>query len=679
MFRHPRPFQLFRPIARPGHLRSGLCLYAIILTLFCQVFTGFTSVSAAINSADNLNRTSIASTTPVSAAQNANNFYFTDFEADYYLSRAADGTSRLRVVERLTAVFPDTDQNHGITRVIPYTNQDGHNLTIADDRAFNPVVRHNGESEAPAEIERSDDGYYVVYLGDADTYLHGTHTYELEYEFQHVITAFSDQNHAWQELYWDTNGNDWQQSFGEVTARVHFADPDLAAAFTGQAWCYVGRYGSNNQQRCTTTTLSDGLSFTATNLTAGENLTFDLEFAPDTFVIPAPTADYRPLIVLIAEVIILIALSLYLVSLYRRVQDKRTAYRDTFVKPEYTPPRGFKVADLAENYLHSSQLGSSSVATLLEMAVHHQVTLIQHQTDSFLGRKQNTWTVKINSLDLTAAEVATLKILAGNTNPLTRGQEITIKSHRATNSLIQLGRDFHRFTRDHLRTLGCLETSDRISSTKEPKIKNPCTTLSLLLVAWIFLGSIGFVLIFDTAAPYHPVYPGEWIFIAIFALFLLTFFVGLISTIKLHPYFTHTIKGLQYSRYLDGLKLYIKMAEADRLQFLQSVQGADTSPAGVVKLYEKLLPYAVLFRLEESWLQELAHYYEQPDLTPPTWYVGVGVFSAHEFSRAITAASRSIGTAATHSTASSSSSGSSGGGGGGFSGGGGGGGGGGGW
>ena len=50
MFRHPRPFQLFRTIARPGHLRSGLCLYAIILTLFCQVFTGFTPVSASTNS-----------------------------------------------------------------------------------------------------------------------------------------------------------------------------------------------------------------------------------------------------------------------------------------------------------------------------------------------------------------------------------------------------------------------------------------------------------------------------------------------------------------------------------------------------------------------------------------------------------------------------------------------------
>ena len=87
MFRHPRPFRLFRPIARPGHLRSGLCLYAITLTLFCQVFTGFTPVSAATNSAADPNRTSIASTTPVSAARSANNFYFTSFEADYYLSR----------------------------------------------------------------------------------------------------------------------------------------------------------------------------------------------------------------------------------------------------------------------------------------------------------------------------------------------------------------------------------------------------------------------------------------------------------------------------------------------------------------------------------------------------------------------------------------------------------------
>lgn len=138
-------------------------------------------------------------------------------------------------------------------------------------------------------------------------------------------------------------------------------------------------------------------------------------------------------------------------------------------------------------------------------------------------------------------------------------------------------------------------------------------------------------------------------------------------------------KGLEYSKYLDGLKLYIKMAEKERLEFLQSVQGADTSHQGIVKLYEKLLPYAVIFRLEKSWLNELSHYYEYSDVNTPMWYVGIGAFSARDFSAAMLAASSSIATSTTHSTTNNSSSGFSGGGGGGFSGGGGGGGGGGGW
>lgn len=121
------------------------------------------------------------------------------------------------------------------------------------------------------------------------------------------------------------------------------------------------------------------------------------------------------------------------------------------------------------------------------------------------------------------------------------------------------------------------------------------------------------------------------------------------------------------------------MAEADRLKFLQSVDGADTTNQGIVKLYEKLLPYATLFKLEKSWLEEMGKYYEMQDVSAPVWYVGVGAFSARDFSNAVATASSTIATTTTHSTTSNSSSGFSGGGGGGFSGGGGGGGGGGGW
>ena len=123
------------------------------------------------------------------------------------------------------------------------------------------------------------------------------------------------------------------------------------------------------------------------------------------------------------------------------------------------------------------------------------------------------------------------------------------------------------------------------------------------------------------------------------------------------------------------------MAEKDRIKFLQSVKGVDTSNQGIVNLYEKLLPYAVIFRLETSWLKEMSKYYDMDDVSAPVWYIGGAVFSAQDF----TSAMRSINSAAltanmaAHSSSSGSSSGFSGVGGSGFSGGGGGGGGGGGW
>ena len=119
------------------------------------------------------------------------------------------------------------------------------------------------------------------------------------------------------------------------------------------------------------------------------------------------------------------------------------------------------------------------------------------------------------------------------------------------------------------------------------------------------------------------------------------------------------------------------MAEADRLKLLQSVDGADTSPEGIVKLYEKLLPYAAVFGLEESWMNEMKKYCEVQELSEPDYLMNGIIIS--DLSRSLRNAA-SVAESSSHYSSSSISggggfsSGSSGGGGGGFSGGGGGGG-----
>lgn len=62
--------------------------------------------------------------------------------------------------------------------------------------------------------------------------------------------------------------------------------------------------------------------------------------------------------------------------------------------------------------------------------------------------------------------------------------------------------------------------------------------------------------------------------------------------------------------HLWGIHDYIELAEQDRLRVLQSPSGAEerTDPLTqleVLRLNEKLLPYAVLFNLEKEWMRQL--------------------------------------------------------------------------
>ena len=140
-------------------------------------------------------------------------------------------------------------------------------------------------------------------------------------------------------------------------------------------------------------------------------------------------------------------------------------------------------------------------------------------------------------------------------------------------------------------------------------------------------------------------------------------------------YLKYTNQGLDHANYLTGLEDYIKMAETDRLRFLQSVDGVDITNEGIVKLYEKLLPYAVIFGQEKSWFKVLNQYTQLIDNSEsdliPAWYA----LSTTNFNSFTSTFSSSTSSSSVPSSSSSSGFSS----GGGFSGGGGGGGGGGGW
>ncbi len=616
-------------------------------------------------------------------ASQTNNFHFEDFSADYYLSRDQSGASHLRVVENLVAVFPNFAQNHGITRIIPFTNQAGTNLTMPSDSSLDLKAYRNKQPEPIAQID-AGDGYFTAYIGDEDNYQTGRQTYRLEYDFQDVIIDNIDNDD--QVLYWDTNGNDWLQSFDQVSARVHLA-PELAERLRPETYCFVGSFGEIGSERCLSSKSDDTLEFTAYDLTPGENLTFALEFQPDTFA-PIPekiNPTLLPLAIFVGITTLLIVFLIF--RTLSQTSAKRAYYRGLFTKSEYTPPRDLSVMESIFIYLHPNSLGNSRVATLLELAVQHKIQLIK--TDSPKLRKP-TWVIRILSTSLNAVETSILQILANSTDRLSVGQEITVKTHNPTRSIMQLNQNIPNLVRQKLLKKELLDPyafhqktqTNRGSKTLTvntasfnlPNLLTIASILTLIAGGWL---AITFFI--NLSRPYYvtPFAPLTTTLLAIF--WLVPPIAGMVISAKAQPFLERTERGLETSKYLDGLKLYIKMAETDRIKFLQSVPGVETDPAGVVKLYEKLLPYAIMFNLEKTWLKNLAHYYDMNGVAEPNWYIGTGAFIASDFSKSLNSFTSDTAMSISHSTASGSSSSSGFSSGGGFSGGGGGGGGGGGW
>ncbi len=604
------------------------------------------------------------------AKAGVNDFYFEDFMGDYYLIRESDGTSRLHVKEVLTAVFPESAQNHGIERMIPIFNQGGANRTVEDRAALNLKVLRNGVPE-PIDSVTIEGDHYNIRIGDASEYVRGMQIYTLEYDFTNVVTEFdesgknvsgADTVEAYQELYWNTNGTGWSQKFNNLTARVHF-EGEVMADFTGKSWCYVGSYGDNDQGRCVVIELSDGVAFMASGLAAHENLTFDVELKAGSFVVPEPVFNY---VLVWAMVLIGIALALLLIipiRSYKKASGKRKFYKEMFVKPEYQPNPNYSVAEMAEVYIGKKK--EAKVAVLLDMIVNKKLALMKDGE-----RKRKGWKVSVLSLDGVSDEGMTLlKIMNGGTAPAV-GDVVEIKSRRATTSLIVLGKQYYSDLTTKMKADGLVEKNYTAGS----GTSGAATVFAVVILVLSFGVPLaaGAIEIVETLGMLHGYPVGRELFMPVClaeAAAAVTVWTILYS--KTHKYKIRTEAGLTAARYMDGVKLYIEMAETDRLKMLQSVKGADTSNEGIVKLYEKLLPYAAVLGLEDSWMHELEKYYKLDDVTEPDWYQS-GVRVQDMFFAATLASSY-----ASSSVMSSSS--GSGGGGGGFSGGGGGGGGGGGW
>lgn len=559
------------------------------------------------------------------AAAGVDDFSFSSMTADYTLTRAADGTSRLRVVETIVAQFPDADQNHGIRRQIP----DAYNGQPLRPELIS--VTDGDGAPRPSEVEDQDGVFSVV--SRSDEFLRGAQTFVLTYTLENVTWVFGDSG---LEFYWDVNGVDWGQSFGRVTARLHL-DASLAASLTGRMSCYQGVQGASTSCASIASTPDAAISGSGTVITAvaddvqpHQTLTIAVGFADGTFAtfdsgyLASPFGWGQ----LGAGLLAVGAGALGLRARRRELADEPG--RPTIIA-EYDPPR---IVDALESAVLLGQSSKAIPAEVLEQAVRGSIRILESD-----GRGWGKPKLIAELVDRSKADGDGRMLLDG------------LFPGGAPGAQYQFGKQDTRFSKVAQKILAAAETELTARGLRRAVPLRARWLPILLAVAGAGLAlGLGFVAI---AAYVQPVLP--WTVIGI-SVAIAVVVIGVCSRKPL------TALGAETRDHLRGLEEFIRWAEADRIRMLQSPAGAErvavdvNDPRQKLDLYEKLLPYAVVFGQEKQWSAELAVLYTAVGATGPYWYYGSGAFDASSFSAG-------IGSLSSAAMSSSSTSGGSGGGG----------------
>ncbi len=646
--------------------RTGAIALALVAVIAVAAFLALTRVvvpsaataspGIAVRSAD----TGAAAALRVAAS--VDDFSYDAFEGDYWLGRGAGGRSELFTTETLVARFPEADQNKGIIRWIPKADSGIAHAT--------QVVAVTGAGGAPIPWWTEEDDDFVYVLTGDDTYVHGVQTYVISYTMSDVVLRYEDTDAD--EFFWDTVGTDHAQPFGSVRANVRILGEAAAGILPDRAFCYTGP--AQSTERCDIRPADAaaapdevlawavgrgivGAAETQTALTAAdtglgvdENVTVAIGFSQGTFAAPSPPPPppypwwewILPVLGLLAGFGGL-AFVLVMKAVLRRNPDRSP------VIVEYTPP-----VDESPT-LSAGVLGvpaKALAAHVVDLAVRDKVEITasgdRSDADDFhvvlrdaagLEHDDRRIVTTLFGKDAAPGDRVDLGVFAAK--PPVRAVTYVRRIEDST-----VDRGYRSRTPAWIGAVrGLLQFGG----------------LAVAVVLTFFTDAVPSVLT-DLGAL------GGWInFLAIasaFGAFIVLPFIGVPKT-------TLTLAGGRHRTYLDGIREYLSLAEEDRLRAAQTPQTADLVSAGrrpfgdaanapgadVVNLYERLLPYAVLFGMQREWVEVIRA--AQPPEVAAVPTTRLALFDSVT-SNSLSDASSSIGRLAATPVSSGSSSSSSG-------------------
>lgn len=558
---------------------------------------------------------------------------------------AQDGV--LVVTERILITAENDKIVHGINREIPlaFIAADGHRarsfLTVLD-------VERDDEPENYEIIETNRGA--VLRIGSRDVELTpDEYLYEIRYRVNRVVSYLNEHD----RLIWNVNGNEGHFSIEALSVRV--ALPEGAAPLAVEV--YTGRYGEDGKDAIVQK-FGNVITFQTTRPFApGENITIEL-LLPKGVIQPPDGAtleqwkhyDYESSISAATTVTGSALLAFFLWLLFGR--DPRPGV----IVPRWEPPGGISPGRV--NYIASRNFGSgywtAFSATVIDLAVKGKVVL-EDLSDGLTVRKlfdkedSHLSTEQATVMRMLPPASASFRFDSGNAN---RTREL---GEAFCNTVVtDIGHKLYSPRNWIWISFGLLMllalAVQEISFTVGVEYVDGWLPVHWIvaLSAWFFAAKavrtwrkllflsqpasakerFSILLNLFTAAAIL------WIAVTIIYAdepvpqdnFLLAFSLAMIATLLWAFIGRLTREGREVMDGIDGLRLYLELAEKDRM----ALAGA---PSMSPSHYETLLPYAVALGVEKAWSNRFEVVLAEARTTDtqgqyhPAWYAGTGARS----------------------------------------------------
>jgi len=600
----------------------------------------------------------------------------------------------MEVTERIKIHAEGNKIKRGIYRDFPtiYEDDYGNNYIVK----FEVLGIKRDSRQESYHTERLSNGIRV-YIGKENYFLPaGDYIYEIKYATNRQIGYFD----SFDELYWNVTGNGWEFEIERTTATVNL--PSGVSGNEIKALAYTGFQGDRGQDYFSKIKSPGKVYFETTqSLNPNKGLTIVVQFPKGLVSEPTDTEKVLYFLddnksILFGAAGILIVLFYYLFIWWRMGKDPTKG----LVIPMYEPPD--KLSPAAVRFI--SEMGFDNkvfTSALISLAVKGYLQIVEDNKDYYLVKKFN------NTKQLTPDERVVYERLKFKSENGEYILELKRKNHSTLQNTIKglkdsLKRNYEKnyfITNRNYFLLGAVISlifliMSSLNSNEE----------QIFSLVWVSFWSIGVAaLLFSVYKAWKGVLgkgsgkviaSGSAIFITIFSipfiigeiagLYLLSeagspFIIVVIALLVIiniafyHLLKAPTLLGRKVMDKIDGFKMYLGVAEKDRLESIKE-------PEKTVELFEMFLPYSLALNVENSWAEKFTGVFEsikdRNNVYSPVWYSGKS-WSTFGASGLASSISGSLDSAISASSTSPGS--SSGGGSGGSSGGGGGGGGGGGW